>query len=356
MESKADSTVRWEGSGQYRMWHCVLNNPTEDYVTQLQQILTGLHTRKEISYAIFGREEGEEKHTPHLQTYIRFTKPRRLLGVKEILKNDKWHCDRVWSTEARNVTYCGKDGKTWSIGKQTDPGTAGRMSEQERWGHMRQLAAQGAFDELNETYPREGTIHSRKFEEIFYKAAQARITALPEAQSRARVNVWLFGKPDLGKSRWALQGWGPNAGMSRYVKMHNKWFDDYRFEDVVIIDDLDQSGHTNNLAMYKHLGDAHPFRVEVKGASMMIRPKVVIITSNQSLQDVFSNQRPEHVEALKSRYQEIEIVRRADTFEEACSLQVFSDGEFKRQPGGTAGSASFGSAEPTCECVSSVPP
>lgn len=108
------------------------------------------------------------------------------------------------------------------------------------------------------------------------------------------VNEWYWGPRGTGKSRKA---WEENPRL--YVKPINKWWDGYSGERVVLLDDWDPDikGMVNYLKIW---ADRYPFRAEVKGSSMMIRPKKIIVTSNYPIEECF--ERKEDVEALKRRF------------------------------------------------------
>lgn len=66
----------------------------------------------------------------------------------------------------------------------------------------------------------------------------------------------------------------------------NKWWDGYQGEDVVHIDEIDES-HTVWIAPYlKKWADKWPFDAEVKGGALCLRPKLVVVTSNYKIEDM----------------------------------------------------------------------
>lgn len=71
--------------------------------------------------------------------------------------------------------------------------------------------------------------------------------------------------------------------------MNNKWWDNYSGEKVVIIEDVGKT-HEWMGDYLKIWADRYPFRAEVKQASLMIRPEVIIVTSNYHPKDLWGDE------------------------------------------------------------------
>lgn len=83
---------------------------------------------------------------------------------------------------------------------------------------------------------------------------------------------WIWGPPGTGKSHVARVAF-PDA----YMKSQNKWWDGYEGQHAVILDDLD----TNVLGHYlKIWADKYACQGEVKGGSVQLAHRILIVTSN----------------------------------------------------------------------------
>jgi len=94
---------------------------------------------------------------------------------------------------------------------------------------------------------------------------------------------WFIGDSGTGKSSTARR---ENPGA--YIKQCNKWWDGYKCEEVVIIDDLD-TNHEYMAYFINQWADHYAFPAEIKGGTLMIRPKKLIITSRYSPDQIFKD-------------------------------------------------------------------
>lgn len=233
----------------------------------------------ECMYLIFGREVGESG-TPHLQGFIQFAAPgKTLAAMKKLIP--KAHFEATKGSIDQNIAYCSKDGDFTERGtkpmSQEKKAACGKASLEERWA----LAKEGRFEEL----PPE---QIKTYEYIHRKSR--------EVQDREELtNIWVYGPSGCGKSRYVRDNY-----TEFYSKPMSKWWDGYNGEDVVVLDDFDPT-HGAYLGYFlKIWADHYAFNAEVKGGMMKARPKVIIVTSQYSIERCF--ERAEDVEAISRRF------------------------------------------------------
>ena len=93
---------------------------------------------------------------------------------------------------------------------------------------------------------------------------------------------WFQGPSGSGKSKTAR---AENPDL--YLKLPTKWWDGYVDQECVLIDEWEP--HHSVLGSHlKRWADHHAFAAEKKGSSVAIRPKKLIVTSNFTIEECFS--------------------------------------------------------------------
>lgn len=286
MSDVADGDVGGAGS-RARAWCFTLNNWTQEEYN----VVVSCSCR----YLIVGKEIGESG-TPHLQGYVCFRNARRLVSVKEKLGCNRVHVEVARGTAEQNQQYCSKEGDFVEVGEiPVSQKRKGEM-EIERWARARDLAKAGKFEEID------GDIYVRclrNLEQIFRKEK----LSAQLADNSEMVNEWIWGPTGCGKSSSVRTRFGDE---DLYSKPLNKWWDDYNGERVVLLEDVDPS-HEKWIGYFlKVWSDHYKFRGEYKGGSMMLRPKSLIITSQYSIDQIFSDH--ETVSALHRRFKQMRMI------------------------------------------------
>lgn len=221
----------------------------------------------EVTYMVVGREHGEQG-TEHAQGFVIWSKKKSLAACKKMSGRAHWEISRGSNEQASE--YCKKEGEFEEFGTMPDAAVNGAKAEQERWEAAKLAAQVGKFDDVPaDIYFR----YYRTMKEI------AKDHMSKPADADGVTGVWLYGEPGVGKSRKARLDY-PDA----YLKMQNKWWDGYQGQDHVILDDFDSKelGH-----LLKIWADRYSFLAETKGGAIHIRPLVICITSNYSIDELW---------------------------------------------------------------------
>jgi len=234
------------------------------------------------SYAMFGRETCPKTGKRHLQAFCLFKDRVRTTQLKKMY-HKSIHWEPMNGSIEDSERYCSKD-DTAPLVYGEKPKTAGEL-EQDRWRATREACKRGDLDAVDDQ------IFVTQFSNI-QKIANHYAPSHPSLD--APCGVWLYGVPGSGKTHWATTKYG-----AFYYKLCNKWWDGYKGEETVLIDDIDPS-HVYMGQFLKHWADKYAFRGETKGGGGMYRPKTVIVTSNYSIEECFPDM--QGLKAFKRRF------------------------------------------------------
>lgn len=224
-----------------------------------------------FKYLIFGKEVGENG-TPHLQGFIRFENAKSFAAVKKLL-GIRYHIESQRGSCEQAIDYCKKEGNFEEVGvvplTPKEKGSKNKKRYERAW----ELAKSGDIEEID------ADIRIKCYSVLLKIRGDYR--GCPSSIDELR-NEWYWGATGTGKSRKARK---ENPGA--FIKNLNKWWCRYKGEDVVIIEEW--SPNHECLASYLKIWcDHYAFRGEIKGSSMMLRPRKIIVTSNYHPNECFS--------------------------------------------------------------------
>lgn len=266
-------------SRRSKSWCFTINNPSDKDRNDVKYLFDHVHAE----YLVFGSEVGAAG-TPHLQGYVHFPNPKSLSQMKLVLP--KAHLETRRGSHSQASSYCKKDGDYTEYGSL--PLSAAETSKN-MWKDILQLAREGNMDSIEDKYP---AIFLRYMEKL-RSLATPQLSILDTLESE-----WWYGPTGTGKSRKLWQD-HPH----HYAKQLNKWWDGYNGEEVVAIEEWAPKNECTASAL-KVWADRYPFPAEVKGGKLnKIRPKKIIVLSNYSPEECFTNK--EDLEPIKRRFKVI---------------------------------------------------
>eukprot|EP00758_Cryptobia_borreli_P018164 Tbor_TRINITY_DN6533_c0_g1::TRINITY_DN6533_c0_g1_i1::g.7463::m.7463 len=217
--------------------------------------------------------------------FVQFLIRKRLSGVRKAFPT-AWAQSMV-STPDAAVKYCKKNGKFHEFGVLSSHATAWAC----KWKKFREQAQTGDFANM------EHGMYIRHYQTAWKIFSE--VPDIDTSELEKPAGVWIWGVPCTGKTTTAVR-----AFPSSYFKDVNKWWDGYKGENNVIIDEFPQTCPGDLKRLVKVWGDRLPFTAEMKGLSHVIRPKLVIITTNWPLEEVYKGNTTD-IGAMRKRFHQI---------------------------------------------------
>ncbi len=282
-----------------RVWFFTGNNPKEEgdafYASKLD-------ANPVVEYAKFQREVGEEG-TEHLQGVIKFTNQRTLSALRRNNPFDvgvKWHWEIPRSKRAC-LTYVCKESTRMEGHVPIEVGAVpqqGKRNDIKAGITLMQEKPNASWSDLgmeNQAIP--------KYMTFFQKV---KLEKQPKRKWKCE-GSWLYGPTGGGKSYMAMDT------PSRYKKPHNKWWDGYKGETRIVIDDFSGGISVTQLKLWC---DEYECQVETKGGHVQLLAREVVITSNHPPWNVFTNVREADMMALYRRFKVYKVEDRTRAEEE----------------------------------------
>lgn len=228
--------------------------------------------------------ELHEDGSPHLHAWAKFEEGFRIAEAPEIFnllgKSGNYQAARSWKAVQQ---YVKKEGDYISLNIDIESAAKKKAKRSRR-----------ILEDDIDTLIDEGIISATQLDQV--KRCRTAYNEMKN-QEYNHNNVrgeWFYGEPGTGKSMTARS---ENAGA--YLKSQNKWWDGYAGQEVVIIDDFDKAGE----CLGHHLkiwSDRYACTGEVKGGTVNLRHKKLIVTSNYRIDEIFSDK--QLIIALERRF------------------------------------------------------
>lgn len=272
LNGREDTTARCKN------WVFTLNN----YTPVEEQAIRDLGSSPQVIYIVFGREEGEEQGTPHLQGTICFQERQRFRQAKRIL-GERCHLEKMKGTPLQASDYCKKDDDFEEFGDL--PGGAGCRSD--LVALKNDIDAGKRLSEIADTHFGTYLRYHRGIN--LYRG----LKATPRTWETLVIVYW--GNTGTGKTRAVHE----NA-TDLYTHVGGNWFDGYDGEKQVLFDEF--CGSDFKLSYLLKLLDRYPMQVPIKGGFVNWAPQEIYIATNLNPDEWYRTAHREHVNALKRRF------------------------------------------------------
>lgn len=308
-----------------------LNNPGED----AEAFLKRLSEAPGVTY-VCGQLESGLEGTEHVQYYVNLKQPQALSFTKKLCARSHWElCRNSNASEKYVLKEDTRVAGPWHFGQRPvekqnlhDVETA-RLTRQEQ---NKKIAEMGAVAAIQE-----GLVDIVKYQNLKRSLDLYKLDTQPAYEADDVRGIWIHGPPGTGKTHKARHAFDGTI----FLKSQSKWWDGYLGQDNAIIDDLDFSGGQTLGHYLKIWADRWACNGEVKGGTVPLTHKRLIITSNYTIRDMFGPSTTDDsqvaasknilCEALERRFKIIYVAHREDLMEAMADSPVVSPKNQKRQ-------------------------
>lgn len=273
-----------QGRIRTRHFHMVIQSHDPKYEAKLRFF----EEVEQLVYCIIGYEKGDKTGNEHMHVQLSMKHARTRAATQKFLNLGPHHCNPTVDLKA-SIAYCKKQDQWVEFGeppvfkedqghhgvKGKAAGPKGGQMEKNRWDRARELARVGDFDSVD------AQIQICHFKGLEHVRERAVLENRNLEDTEEPMQYW-WGPTGTGKTRTARTLY-PNA----FFKARSKWWDGYKAEEVVVIDEIEPEDNKHLASLFKVWLDRGRFSAETKGGSMIIRPRVIILISNYSMEEVF---------------------------------------------------------------------
>ena len=282
-------------SGRREAKRWFLTYPQSGDLTK-EEVAEELKKIGKVEEIVVGKENHKDEEGKHIHVYVEFAEKIRWRATAEPKKWDvKGKHPNVQTVRNRSKTiqYCMKEDREPYIEGVDVEAVVGKKKSYARMYEM-------GLEELKEE------VHPMNLGRTISGIHLYKLMKQSATETKGCRGVWIRGSPGAGKSHLVETKY-PDA----YRKPQNKWWDGYQGEEVVILEDLDGPYLNHYLKVW---ADKWRASGEVKGATVPLMHKMLVVTSNYSIREIVEmGSKSDHsvdpvlVEALERRFKVIEM-------------------------------------------------
>ena len=265
-----------EQDSMKRRWCLTINNEERS----LEELAKYIENLEHFKYAIFQREVGEKKETPHIQMFITFNVGKRFSTMQNYFP--RAHIEPAKGTNSQARDYCSKN--ETRIEGPVEIGTfAEERSRTDIVNFMELVDLGTSKTELKKLFP---SLYSKMINNIDRIKEDTRYD---EQKTKIRnVEVtYLYGKPGVGKTSYIISK-HPLGTFYSVPFYGNGNFDNYDGEDVMVFDEF--TGQIKIPLMNKLL-DIYPMMLPSRYSNKIACYTKVYIISNLPIDDLYRDER-----------------------------------------------------------------
>lgn len=232
-------------------------------------------------------QEDHEDGNKHLHAFIKYEKKVQFAATRWDLGEYHGNYQQARSYLAVE-RYCKKGGNYISnICLESAAQKKGKKNLQILTEDLRELIA-------------DGVIHALQLPQALKARSLYQLLGDPHHHHDVR-GTWIYGPPGVGKSRFVRDN-NPDC----FVKSQNRWWDGYKGQKVVLLDDLDHKGECLS-HLLKIWADRYSCHGEYKGGTIPLMHEAFYVTSNYHPRELWPDDQV-LLEAISRRFKIIHML------------------------------------------------